>query len=141
MPVYRLRVAVQDVTNPSLAIAALPHRETLGKVNAVFDVVDKAHCNFPLFIYRRVLAGMAGFGPAHYRFKAGGLTAWRHPRSLHNIGGGTAAVTIHHARALMSWPASPRRILTLGLGYTVASAATTELFSPAPAHVASVSFH
>ena len=27
-----------------------------------------------------ILAGMAGFGPAHYRFKAGGLTAWRHPR-------------------------------------------------------------
>ena len=38
------------------------------------------------------------------------------PYSLHNIGGGTAAVTIHHARALMSWPASPRRILTFGLG-------------------------
>ncbi|MBR4856538.1 MAG: hypothetical protein IKU94_07940 [Bacteroidaceae bacterium] len=37
---------------------------------------------------------------------------------FHNIGGGTVAVTLHHARALMSWPASPRRILTFGLGYS-----------------------
>ena len=33
---------------------------------------------------------------------------------FHNIGGGTVAVTLHHARALTSWPASPRHFLTFG---------------------------
>ena len=36
---------------------------------------------------------------------------------FHNIGGGTVAVTLHHAKALLSWPASPRHFLTFGLGY------------------------
>ena len=116
MPVSRLRVAVQDVANPDLAIAALPHRETLGKVNAVFDVVDKAHCKFPLFIYRRVLAGMAGFGPACTGVKIPCLSAWRHPRvSQYRRRNGSRNPTPRQGTPELARVATPRPHLWLRL--------------------------